>query len=102
MPLARRPVGKLHRFGRKATIRVKDGGYDKEKVRVRRGAVVRWRFQGYGLHDVTVASGPRGFSSPHYGNGKVFRQKLTVPGTYRIYCTLHARRMVGQIRVGRK
>jgi plastocyanin len=102
VPLARKPVGKLRRFGRKATIKVKDFGFDKEKVRVRRGAVVRWKFSGYNLHDVTLATGPRGFSSPYFGSGHVFRQKLTVPGTYRIYCTFHTRQMVQQIRVARR
>jgi plastocyanin len=102
VPLARKPAGRLYRLGRNATIHVKDGGYDKEKVRVKPGTVVRWKFDGYDLHDVTVASGPRGFSSPHYGSGKVFRQKLSVPGTYKIYCTLHARTMVERIRVARR
>jgi hypothetical protein len=102
IPLARKPLGRLRRLRSGATIHVRDNNFDKERIRVRRGAVLRWKFDGPSLHDVTVASGPRGFSSAHLSGGKVFREKLSVPGTYRLYCTLHARDMVEQIRVARK
>jgi len=36
------------------------------------------------LHDVTVASGPRGFSD----RGR-FTQALDTPGTYELFCSLH-------------
>jgi plastocyanin len=101
VPLARKPKGRLRRLRSGATVRVRDSGFDKERVRVRRGAVLRWKFEAYEAHNVTVASGPRGFSSPSMGAGGVFRKKLKVPGTYRLYCTLHAQRMVQQIRVAR-
>jgi plastocyanin len=102
IPLARKPGGRLKRLSKNATVHVRDNNFDKERIRVRRGAVVRWKFDGSTLHDVTLATGPRGFSSPYYGSGHVFRQKLTVPGTYRFYCTFHAREMVEQIRVSRR
>jgi hypothetical protein len=101
VPLARKPKGRLRRLRSGSTIRVRDSGFDKERVRVRRGAVLRWKFEGNEAHNVTVASGPRGFSSQNSTSGETFRKKLKVAGTYRLYCTLHARRMVQQIRVAR-
>jgi plastocyanin len=38
---------------------------------------------------VTVADGPRGFSSQYSRRGDSFAASLTVPGDYRIYCSLH-------------
>jgi plastocyanin len=103
VPLARRPRGRVHRLrGKHPTIRVSDFGFRPERVSVRRGTTLRWRFEDFVAHDVTVASGPRGFSSPNTTSGGVFRVKLTVPGTYRIYCTLHPTAMTQEVRVTRR
>ena len=39
-------------------------------------------------HDVTLASGPRGFASAYTVTG-TYRKRLTAPGQYRIFCSLH-------------
>jgi plastocyanin len=101
VPLGRKPSGRVRKLRSGATIRVRDFNFDKERIRVRRGAVLRWRFEGFNMHDVTVATGPRGFSSPNMDGGRVFRQKLSQPGTYRLYCTFHANQMVQEIKVSR-
>jgi plastocyanin len=49
---------------------------------------VRWRFGDPVQHDVTLASVPRGFASAYTTRG-TYRKRLTVPGTYRIFCSLH-------------
>jgi hypothetical protein len=102
IPLTRKPAGRLRRLTSGSTIYVRDSGYDKERIRVRRGALLRWEFQGTSQHNVTVATGPRGFSSPSTTAGGLFKKRLKVPGTYKIYCTFHATQMVQQITVTRK
>jgi plastocyanin len=101
VPLARKPAGRVRKLGKSATIRVRDFAFTPERARVRRGTSLRWRFEGSTLHDVTVASGPRGFSSPNMNGDGVYRKKLKTPGTYRLFCTLHPTRMVQEIRVTR-
>ena len=34
--------------------------------------------------------------------GRVYRKKLKTPGTYRLFCTLHATKMVQEIKVTRR
>ena len=69
------------------------------RVSVPLGAVVRWRFGDPFQHDVTVADGPAGFSSPYATRGARFATRLTVPGEYRIYCSLHPVQMSQVVRV---
>jgi plastocyanin len=102
VPLARTPKGKLRRLGRRKTIRVGDFSYDHERLRVARGTRLRWKFEGANLHDVTVASGPRGFSSPHLDGSRSYSVRLERPGRYRLFCALHPTRMTGEIRVARR
>lgn len=68
-------------------------------LEVRRGARVRWRFTGEVLHNVTLAQGPRGFSSFDLDRERVYEQRLTRPGTYRLFCGLHPTSMVQTVRV---
>ena len=102
VPLARKPVGRVRKLRSGATIDVSDFQFTPERVRVRLGSTLRWRFAGSSLHDLTVASGPRGFSSANMNGDRVYRKKLKVPGTYRLYCTLHPTKMVEEIRVTRR
>jgi plastocyanin len=89
-----RPRGKLVKG---KTVVVKDLSFSKRNLLVNRGATVNWSFRDTQLHDVTVASGPRGFSSPHQGDGGRFSKKLTTPGTYRLFCSLHPVAMTQRI-----
>ena len=41
------------------------------------------------LHNVTVANGPRGFSSTHLTGGRIYAKRLQTPGTYKLFCGLH-------------
>ena len=66
---------------------------------VRQGSTVTWRFWGDGLHTVTVANGPQGFSSPNLSDGRTFSHRFTRPGVYRIYCSLHPVEMSSTVRV---
>ncbi|PWU20202.1 MAG: hypothetical protein C5B48_12790 [Candidatus Rokuibacteriota bacterium] len=99
VPLFRPPHGRWRSLRSGATVRVDDAGFAREKVRLKRGARLRWRFSGSGLHNVTLASGPRGFSSPNLDQDRTFSHRFTVPGTYKLFCTLHPTSMVEVVRV---
>lgn len=60
-------------------------------VSVHRGDIVRWEFEGQNAHNVTVSSGPERFRARTRISG-VFSKRLKLPGTYRIYCTIHGAR----------
>jgi plastocyanin len=102
VPLARHPRGPWKSMRTGATVRADDAGFSRERVRLRKGAKLRWRFNGSVLHNVTLASGPRGFSSPNLDRDRTFSHRFSVPGTYKIFCTLHPVQMVQVIRVREK
>jgi plastocyanin len=58
-------------------------------VTVSKGATVKWNWRGNRQHNVTVQSGPRHFQSALKRSGS-FSHKMTVRGTYRIICSIHA------------
>jgi len=98
MPI-RRPPGPTVLMGRDATVDVSGDAFQTPNIAVRRGTTVHWRFWDAALHNVTVADGPRGFSSPNLSDGRGFARRLNVPGTYRLYCSLHAATMFSTVRV---
>jgi plastocyanin len=72
-----------------------------------RGATVTWKWPGYDeagdFHDVKLKSGPKGAKKLHSeaaATDYTFTRRLTVPGRYRIVCTLHDE-MTMRIRVKR-
>ena len=71
-----------------ATIKVRNAQFRPRRLSVPSGAVVRWRFGDPIQHDVTLANGPRAFASAYTTRG-TYRTRLTVPGTYRVFCSLH-------------
>lgn len=85
-----------------AGARVFDFGFRAGNISVPQGATVRWRFDGPSLHNVTLASGPEGFSSNRLRGGEVFAKTLTRPGTYTFFCELHPVGMIQRIVVRRR
>ena len=71
-----------------AAVAVRNAAFRPRRLSVPSGAVVRWRFGDPLQHDVTLASGPRGFASAYTTRG-TYRKRLTVPGQYKIFCSLH-------------
>ena len=71
-----------------AAVKVRNAAFTPRRISVPSGAVVRWRFGDPVQHDVTLANGPRAFASAYTTRG-VYRTRLTVPGTYRVFCSLH-------------
>jgi hypothetical protein len=96
------PPGRRVSLGRRGTISVGDLFFRKPNVSVRAGARLTWRFRGDNLHNVTLANGPRGFSSPNLSQGRTYSRKLRVPGTYRIFCGLHPVDMTATVKVTRR
>jgi plastocyanin len=71
------------------------------KLSVRAGATVKWTNYDATLHNVSVTSGPRRFSSPAFNQGGTYRVRLTKPGVYHYLCTFHPATMIGTITVVR-
>ena len=81
-------TGPLKTLSGDATVDVRNVAFSPRRLSVPSGSVVRWRFRDPIRHDVTLAAGPRGFASPYLRRG-AYRTRLTVPGEYRVFCSLH-------------
>ena len=76
-------------------VKVGDDYYSPTKLTVKKGTKVRWTWlaDNADSHDVRLKSGPKGvkkFKSELAASDYSFSKKLTVPGTYKIYCQLHS------------
>jgi plastocyanin len=80
--------GPLTTLAGNAAVNVRNVAFSPRRLSVPRGAVVRWKFEDPIKHDVTLAGGPRAFASPYLRSGS-YSTKLTVPGEYRVFCSLH-------------
>ena len=64
------------------------------------GEPVTWRFGGERPHSVTVANGPRGFSSVYLGRTDgTYTVTPKVKGTYRLVCLVHPTTMAQTLKV---
>jgi hypothetical protein len=69
-------------------------------VKSRIGRPVSWSFIGAEPHSVSVANGPRGFSSLYTGRTRgSYSFTPTVPGTYRLTCLIHPTTMAQTLEV---
>lgn len=83
-----RPPGRTTRGG--GTVTVGDDFFSRRNIVLRAGQSLKYVFPSkLQLHNVTVASGPRGWSSPNLDAGRSFTVRFTRRGTYRIFCALH-------------
>jgi plastocyanin len=98
----RRPAGRTVALRGGSMIEVGDLYFGPTNVAIRRGGLLRWRFLGDTLHNVTLANGPRGFSSPNLSRDREFKYRFRKPGTYRLYCGLHPVSMTSTVTVGRR
>ena len=95
LPLARVPAGPVRSV---LSSWVGDFQYSAQRIVVKLGTRFRWRFEGPSRHDVTLANGPIGFSSPSVSSGS-FTFRFTRPGVYRLYCSLHPTTMTQVVTV---
>ena len=94
VPLLRQPRGALARNIRSTWV--SDYRFGHQRVSLRRGRVFRWRFIGAERHDVTLANGPEGFSSPSVRRG-TFAFRFRRKGVYNLYCSLHPTQMTQRV-----
>jgi plastocyanin len=71
-----------------AAVTERESAFRPARLSIAEGASVRWTFLDESVHDATLANGPRGFSSPPMRGG-VYAHRFRVPGTYKVYCSLH-------------
>jgi plastocyanin len=93
-----RPRGAFTQAGGDARVVVKNFAFDPPLVSIPRGARLRWSFRDPVIHDATVVRGPRGFATPTV-RGQVRSHRFTVPGEYRLYCSIHQVQMSQVVRV---
>lgn len=93
------PAGARKRLASGSEIVVGDQFFGTPNVSIPAGGLLKWRFASRELHNVTVANGPRGFSSVHLDGGRVYAKRLKTPGTYKLFCGLHPVSMTQTIRV---
>jgi plastocyanin len=93
------PPGKRVELRSGDTIVAKDYSFSRPNVEVERGTRLRWRFDGLNLHNVTLANGPRGFSSVHLNGGRRYAYKFDKPGDYQLFCALHPVDMTETVKV---
>ncbi len=88
----------------KKTVTIADNYYSPTKLTVNKGSTVTWKWPDTtgDTHDVLLDKGPKGvkkFQSESAGSFYSYKQKLKVPGEYKIICTLHEQEMKMTIRV---
>jgi plastocyanin len=83
------PPGRTKIFNGDAKVLVHDFNYSVPKLSIPQGAKITWRFPDTTSHDVTLANGPFGFSSPFSRVGRKYTQRFSEPGKYQLFCSLH-------------
>jgi plastocyanin len=85
------PPGKRVALKNGGTINVRNFFFSRSNISVKSGSKLTWLFQAANneVHNVTLASGPRGFGSPNYSNNTSFSFRFKTKGKYRIFCALH-------------
>jgi plastocyanin len=100
---AARPLSKLsgplHILKGDAAVAVRDVAFQPARLSVPAGAKVSWDFEDRMEHDVTLAAGPRALGSRYLRRGHSYSRVLSVPGEYRIFCSLHPLDMAQVIEV---
>lgn len=92
------PTGSFQR-ATKPRIEIGDLFFNKTRLSVPRNTVLRYSSDGRQVHNVTLGTGPLGFSSPNLAKGGFFKQRLTRKGNYVLFCSLHPALMTQEIRV---
>ncbi|MCW2990545.1 MAG: hypothetical protein JWM73_1139 [Solirubrobacterales bacterium] len=91
--VAAAPAGAVRKPQRKV-VTVNDNYYLPAALVVNRGSTIVWKWPADAgdVHDVKLGAHPKGakgFWSEPGAAGYSFTRKLTVPGRYKIVCTLH-------------
>ncbi len=99
VPQLSKPKGVFGAFDGSA-LEVGDQFFQPGKITAKVGETVTWNFTGSQPHSVTVANGPRGFSSLYLGRTRgTYSLTPEVPGTYRLTCLIHPTSMAQTLEV---
>jgi plastocyanin len=99
VPQLAMPTGRWRAFAG-GTAPIGDRWFKPQRLTARVGQRITWRFDGSEPHSVTVANGPRGFSSNYLGQlAGSYSFTPTVPGTYRLTCLIHPTTMAQTLKV---
>jgi hypothetical protein len=99
VPQLTRPRGPFRPFDGDP-LSIGDNFFRPQKITARVGETVTWSFDGVLPHTVTVANGPRGFSSLYWGLTEgTYSVTPEVPGTYKLTCLVHPTRMAQTLEV---
>ena len=99
VPQLARPRGVFASFDGNP-LEIGDDFFRPGKVRAKVGETVTWNFGGTRPHSVTVANGPRGFSSVYWGRTTgSYSVTPTVKGTYKLVCLVHPTTMAQTLEV---
>jgi hypothetical protein len=81
-------------------LEIGDDFFRPGKITAKAGRTITWRFGGSRPHSVTVANGPRGFSSVYWGRTRgTYSVTPHVKGTYRLVCLVHPTSMAQTLEV---
>jgi hypothetical protein len=81
-------------------LEVGDDFFRPSRITAKAGETVTWRFNNARPHSVSVANGPRGFSSHYMGQvGGTYSFTPTVRGSYRLVCMVHPTTMAQTLEV---
>lgn len=99
VPQLDKPAGAFSTFTG-GPITIADSYFRPQKLEAKVGETLTWEFKGSKPHTVTVANGPRGFSSLYSGQVRgTERFTFDVPGTYRLTCLVHPTQMGQTVKV---
>jgi len=98
----KKPPGKLEDLDSGDRTIVDDRFFNKPNIRVERGDVLKWRFSGVELHNLTLANGPLGIGTDNLDINRVYKERFNRPGTYRFFCSLHPVQMSQRVIVSKK
>jgi plastocyanin len=99
------PPGKVKKLNGSTKVTVGSLFFSQKNLSIPEGARLTWKVMGSGmeqLHNVTLASGPRGFASDNLNGGRTYSYKFTKPGVYKIFCALHPVDMTQRVIVRKK
>lgn len=83
-----------------ATIALRAFQFRPEKVTIRAGSTINWRFDDVAKHNLTLASGPVAVAGQqNFERGERTSTRFEVPGRYQFFCYLHPMTMHEQVDV---
>jgi plastocyanin len=94
-----RPPRPTARYDGPAVVDERAARFSPVNLSIPLGGEVRWRFHDPDDHDVTLNSGPVAFGGPWSRTGDTYARRFDVPGTYRLYCSLHPAAMAQVVTV---